>query len=326
MNQEKKILLFCLLFFIFLSVPTQSHFIITDSSQYGTIVAFSPHEPPIEGENSLIQIFLQNTTSFQPFSNLDLVHDRIIHVFIIGGDLKTFAHIHPEDTNITEFENKFNSSTVYNSSYYGQLGYYFVNYTFPKAGKYEVVLDFTINGISVIKSLQITVRGNDTLSNPVLDFAREKVFSGYNVTLNVINNTAEVGKETELDYHIEKNGTPVNDLQLYLSSEIHVFLIRDDLTQPGHTHAFVPGHFLHIGNYTQKYFGPDLPVRWTFTQAGNYVIFGQFQENNTLVTTRFFLKVTDNNFPWIYLAILIFPVFALAFIFRRNLIGKLKRV
>ena len=96
MNQEKKILLFCLLFFIFLSVPTQSHFIITDSSQYGTIVSFSPHEPPIEGENSLIQIFLQNTTSFQPFSNLDLVHDRIIHVFIIGGDLKTFAHIHPE--------------------------------------------------------------------------------------------------------------------------------------------------------------------------------------------------------------------------------------
>jgi hypothetical protein len=306
-----------LVLFVLFTYPVTAHFTTDDfDPNFYTTLHFTPQDPPIAGEQTDMYLSIYNATSGEPITNLDVVHERIVHVFVVSQDMEVFAHIHPEDrVNGTELASQ---------------GIYIINYTFPKDGYYAVITDFTYGGINVIKKFQLYVikdaassQVNDTKKASV-DLDRTKIFGEYEVTLNAPEKI-EAGSESELDFHIEKNGEPVRDLQDYLGSEIHVLVIRDDLKFVGHTHTYRPGHNLHLMKMSQVYYGPDLPVRYTFQYPGTYTIFAQFMHNGKVVTTRFFVKVDDNlyNQIWTYGSFSFIAGFAL-FLFRREIAGLLK--
>jgi hypothetical protein len=277
----------------------EAHLIASDfSGGYGAGLSFYPHEPPFANESSRIDIFLLNATSGMPLTGLNVAHERILHVFIVGADTEIFAHLHPEEFNGVRGD-----------------GYFFVNYTFPKAGRYGIVTDFMVDGVAVMKLLPITAEGTEKMKPPQLDFRNESSFQGYKVRLA---GRPEAGKEIEFAYHIEKDGRPVTNLQQYLGTEMHVFIIKDDLSQADHIHTYIPGHFMHTGSMPQMYSGPDIPVRYTFPGGGNYVIFSQFMHNNSVITARFAVHVEDSLAVFYYMGPFVAIAVALLYYTRRR--------
>lgn len=291
---------------VFLMGAALAHFATDDfDPNFYTVLHFAPNDPPVAGEQTDVYLSIYNATSGEPITGLDVAHERLVHMFIVSQDTETFAHIHAEDrANGTELASQ---------------GIYIMNYTFPQDGYYAVIADFTSGGINVLKRFQPYVirdaassQVNDT-KFPAVDLARTKEFGEYEVTLNAPERI-EAGSETSLDFHLEKNGEPVRDLQDYLGSEVHVLAIRDDLKFAGHTHAYRPGHSLHLMRMQQVYYGPDVPVRYVFQQPGTYAVFAQFLHEDEVLTAKFFVKVEDSlySLAWIYgsyAAILAFAIF-----------------
>ena len=100
------------------------------TSQDGLVTLTFSTEPPIAEEPTLISINLTDENK-NSVTALDTVHERKIHVILIGQDLKTVIHTHPE--NFSEgFANQ-------------SQGIYTVQYAFPKAGFYAALLSYSSN-------------------------------------------------------------------------------------------------------------------------------------------------------------------------------------
>lgn len=257
-----------------------AHYFVTSNDYYSTLMWTSPNEPPVAGVPTQVYFFVSNTSTGEPLPSLDVVHERLMHVFIVGQDFQTFVHTHPDD--------------FPNGTSQGSKGIYSLSYVFPRPGLYSVVSDYTYNGLNVIHDFNIQVVGNGTkMGAPQLDYSRNGTFDGYDVSIN-LSEEPVAGKEVEIDYHLSQNGSDVRDLQLLLGTETHVAIFKDDLSTAGHTHAYIPGHFVHLVAMPQKYTGPNVPVRYTFTDPGNYVVFAQFKDHGQIITTKFALHVADN--------------------------------
>lgn len=264
-----------------------------------TSVNFVPSNTPSVGDTSVIIISILNATTGEPISSLDTVHERIMHVFLVGEDLETLFHIHPED--------------YVNGTYYQEFGVYQLAQAFEESGRYLLVADYTHMGQNVVMSFPFDVAGQNKMTRSPLSFERDGMFDGYNVSLQ-IPERIEAGNQIDMVYHIERDGEEIKDLQLYLGSEMHVLVVKDDLSKSGHTHVYIPAHALHFGSMTQRYYGPNIPIRYVFDRPGNYVIFGQFQHDGNVVTARFAVTVGENPFT-IALSIVVSVVMGLFFFY-----------
>jgi hypothetical protein len=234
-----------------------------------------PTDPPVAGVNTTlsVQLVQQNGT---PVTNLDVVHERKLHVFIVGSDLQTFAHVHPEDIP-DGFANQ-------------NVGTYQTRYDFPAGGEYLVVADYTTRGVTNLGSISLGVLGNTHLPAPSSNFDTTKQFGNYTVTLEYAQ-PVRAHQEVAFTYRTARDGVPASDIKQWLGSELHLFLVRSDFQYADHTHAYIPGHGLHSGAMPQYYKGPAIPVHYTFSEPGDYVLFGQFQAGADLVTTNFMVHV-----------------------------------
>lgn len=298
-----------------------AHFSSGDLDPYFyTVVHTSPYDPPIAGQLSQVFVSIFNTSSGEPVSDLDVVHERRLHIFVLSGDFEHFAHFHPDDFPLG-----------LNDSY---KGVYSAFYAFPDTGRYLMVVDYTVNGRNALKSFQIDAyseRGTSesVMGPPVVDYSRSGSFDGYDVSLEA---PVEIRPRVEvpLDFRIERDGTEVTDLQNLLGSAMHVVVARTDLTNASHTHAYIPSHTLHVGSMAQRYYGPVVPVRFTFPSGGDYVVFGQFRHDDRIVTTKFFVHVKEDLLESIavnlvgYSSIIIILIFVIV-VFRDEIRGVLSR-
>jgi hypothetical protein len=237
---------------------------------------------PVAHVPSTMRLVFLNRTTGTPLP-LDIAHERTFHAFMVSDDLGAFAHIHPED-----FPEGMADS---------EQGAYRLEYLFPGGGTYHMVVDYTTHGMNEYQMLNITVDGQPR-AVAARNFDKERSFDGYTVRLEAPERIV-AGEETAFAYHISKDGADVTDLQMYLGAEMHVFLAQENFTDVGHTHAYRPGHSVHIGTMPQRYIGPAVPIRYTFRQSGTYVLYGQFKRDGTITTTQFYVDVAaPYAVPW----------------------------
>lgn len=263
------------LFFLLCLSPVQAHYFVANPTTIVTTLHFDV-EPPVAMVAEHASIQLSSINNGTPITDLDVIHERRMHVFIVGSDLATFNHIHPED-----FPDGFSLQAY---------GIYQITHTFEKAGTYVVALDYTINGANSLQLITVNVTGQPPLPPPNLQESRNDTVSGDTVTLKAPA-TIVAGVETPIDVFLQENGQNITDLQLYLGSELHAFIIKQDLSEALHTHAYIPGHSLHSGTMSQHYSGPTIPLRVTFPTPGKYAIFAQYEHQDTLRTARFLVNV-----------------------------------
>ncbi len=218
-----------------------------------------------------------------------LDHNRILHVIVASKDFSVFSHIHVEDSEpVTPAMLK--------------AAAFPVHYTFPKAGYYMVSVDFEEGAYIFSDQFYVNVGRAGTMDGPgTPTFSLHKTFDGYDVALKTSPARLTGGAPATLDYHIEKGGKPLTDMNPYLAVPMHISIIRDDLTGFLHIHGLLPvsfvgkllGESIHAAHlFLPGKFGPDIEAtNFAFPSAGIYHVFGEFSVGGKVVVTEFTVRV-----------------------------------
>ncbi len=255
---------------------------------------------PVAGKPTQLQVQLSMVEQGKkagPIQDIGIYHDRILHMIIIGEDLKTFAHIHAEDLGPITAEMR-------------KTGIFPLSHIFPKAGRYAIVINYVQGGKELSQESFISVQGSpameknaDAISRVSNDTALAKDFGGYHVTLDVPQNIT-AGEMTKLAYTVEKDATLVTDLEPYLGAAMHLAILRADLSgRIIHTHGqpYLPGsaffqqlaqnYVNYHSHFVPDRFGPKMQARIVFPSAGLYEVFGEFKDGGKVITTVFTVNV-----------------------------------
>ena len=275
------------------------------------------------GEPANLMLHLTDAEG-EPFTDLMVHHDRILHVLIVSENLQTIGHIHPED-----FEDRDMIAEL--------EGVYTVQFTFPYSGRYILALDVMTADAEYTKHIYVDVTGDKKMSELTHDMRREKRVIGYTeqggdrftkaVSITEKNGASKymvkmkapekikVGEMVHITYHFTHAGKPVTDLVPFLDAPMHFAIVSNRLDGILHTHGTVPmdskddhkkidssqtkhtvdektpttGH-QHKGITPDK-FGPTVMLMTTFKKAGIYQIFGQVKHGDQVLFPTFMVKV-----------------------------------
>ncbi|MCL5024640.1 MAG: FixH family protein [Nitrospirae bacterium] len=250
------------------------------------IAAVGTEPENLTAGNPATVLFTLKDREGNPVENLTIHHDRLLHVVIASQDFTVFAHIHPEDFGPVTPEMK-------------KTGRYPVRFTFPKAGRYIVGLDFAVKGYLFSRHFLLAVEGTPEMGSPKKDLTGEKRFDGLDVSFSPAPGPVVTGKEVVFSYVFKKNGKPVIDLEPYLSAPMHLAVISADLEHFIHTHGELPGmpgmgqheHHMEMKMPASEKFGPKVEVHVVFPTKGLYQIFGQVGHEGRVILTSFMVEV-----------------------------------
>jgi hypothetical protein len=284
--------IFCFCVGVFMSAqPASGHMDAQDemhaahNMREAGVVAQLTTEPErvTAGTPATVRISLSDAEG-KPLQGLTLMHARYLHVVIVSQDFSVFAHIHPRD-----FERL--TPEVLKS------GRFFVRFTFPRAGRYVVGLNFAVRGRPFGRHFIVNVAGEPKMTSPKKDFSREKRFGGLDVTFSTMPERIAANKEAVLNYVFKKNGKPVTDLEPWLGAPMHLAIVSSDLKNFLHVHGEVLGmlspehHEDHMDMTVPRKFGPGIEVHVTFPAKGLYEVFGQAGHEGKVILTRFMVEV-----------------------------------
>jgi hypothetical protein len=227
----------------------------------------------------------------RPVQDLQITHDRLVHVVIASADFTVFAHIHPDEFGpITDAMKK--------------KAEYPVRFTFPKAGRYILAVDTAAKDNLISEHFTVDVGGGPKMGPFTKDLSRDKKFGDLSVTLTTVPETIAAGKEATLKYMIRKDGSPVTDLEPYLAAPMHAAIISSDLENFIHEHGELPGATMgHMGGHEHmghmhmmhmnvpKKFGPEIDVHVVFPVKGLYQVFSQVGRKGKVVVLSFMVEV-----------------------------------
>ena len=317
------------LFFVHLSFAEQHAEHDSHKTQKTDGLNVKLHSEPkkIQAGESTTLMFHLTDAKGEPFTDLMVHHDRILHVLIVSENLQTIGHIHPED-----FESRDMMEEL--------EGVYTVHFTFPVAGKYIVALDVMTADAEFAKYLYVDVAGEKKMSEISQDFRREKTVVGYTeeggdrftkaVSITDEKRTSayhvkmkaperiKAGEMVHITYHFMRDGKPITDLVPFLDAPMHFAIVSTRLDGILHTHGTVPmngnidkmmkkdphaGHKMkkppanghqHQGTTPEK-FGPAVMLMTTFPKAGVYQIFGQLKHGDQILFPTFMVKVEESD-------------------------------
>lgn len=262
---------------------------------------------PKPGRDTLLSFQLAYAQSGKPVTDLQIAHERLIHNFIVSMDFSSFSHIHHEDFSAISDRDR-------------AAGALRFPFRFPAAGHYRIVSEFAHRNRSWTKHFDVEVGVPEPGSERPPDMARTKQFGDYTASLHASPQTPAAGFETELVLALERNGTPVTNLALYLGSELHGATWRDDGRYFGHLHSYTPkvaailelahergGDPAARGARIQEMLvqlmclqselvfpGPEVPMRYVFPAPGRYYVFLQAAPDGEPRVFRFVLDVATD--------------------------------
>ena len=221
-----------------------------------------------------------------PVTGLQVLHERVLHNFIVARDFSSFAHIHHED-----FQPLSEADLA--------AARFTFPYRFPRDGDYRMVSEFTVNDRSHTRHFDFSVGNTDRTTTPQPDLRRTKAFDNYRVDLTSIPGIPVAGFETHLELTLQRDGEPVTDLALILGSELHLACWRLDGEYFGHAHSYTAHmaamnadmHDREVAPNVRaarmqemmiamrnvepllEFPGPRVPLRYVFPTPGVYVMF-----------------------------------------------------
>ena len=159
-------------------------------------------------ENSYNLIFkIKDSMTREAVSNLEIVHDKIMHVIVVRNDLEYFDHIHPEEK---------------------EKGVYVVPYTFYVPGNYRIWADFTKDGMQHIVDFDTSIVGATQTNEP-------DRLHGLNVVMNL--QKAGVGETSKIEFLVtDSNNKAVPIIEKFLAANAHLIILDEKLDNFGHAH------------------------------------------------------------------------------------------
>ncbi len=229
---------------------------------YDVEVTLTP-DPPMAGEGADVRY--QILRDGEPVQDLQVAHERLVHVFVIRGDLETFEHQHHEDY-ATITADDLRAATFHFPE------------TFSASGPFVLAFEWASENRYHTDRADVLVGGDVPQLDQPVSVLTDLATSG-DVTAHLRWDTDPVvGQESAFSVVLEDSAGPVTDVVQWLGADAHLAIASLDLTQVSHTHAWVadmenaaPSHAMpHL------YPGPELPFRFTFPTSGTYKVWAQF--------------------------------------------------
>ena len=188
-----------------------------------------------------------------------IVHERPMHLFIVGDGLEYFAHEHPAPQ---------------------PDGVFMLDVRLPKAGAYMAIAEFLPEGGTpqIFQQAFTTGEAFARPANPAVDLA-PKTVDGMRVSLDASKVIAGDTKPMTFTIEDAASGAPVTDLEPFLGASAHLLIVPVDLTEAVHGHPSADGH------------GPALSFAPLIPRAGRYKVWIQLQRAGQVSTASFVIDV-----------------------------------
>jgi len=185
-----------------------------------------------------------------PIDDLQIEHQKLIHILGVRTDLNEFFHVHPVKV---------------------EPGLWAATHVFTNGGNYQIWSDVKYRGTSYIFAHPVL-----TVAGPIRDAATNVVSAGrvrkdgYQIALKH-SEPLVAGGTNQLQFRIEDlRGNPVRT-ENFLGAPMHLILVKEDLSVYLHAHS---------DNHT-TIVDPTIYFTQTFPQPGRYKLFAQFRPNKT---------------------------------------------
>lgn len=195
-------------------------------------------------------------------NHYEIVHERLMHLFLVSQDLQYFVHDHP----VAQPDGTF----IYNE-------------TFPKPGLYRVVGDYyPSGGTPQLTPRTLIVPGAPGQEVPIVEPKLKPELGvshceNMDVELTMDPPTPIVGLKTLLFFKI----SPADGLEKYIGAWGHMLVASDDLIDLVHDHPFIADG------------GPQMQFNIIFPRARTYKIWVQFQRKGVVNTAAFTVPVSE---------------------------------
>lgn len=174
-------------------------------------VTTNPRQP-VAGQEVEIDLSVRMASSFErrEITDFELVHEKLIHLFIVRDDLAVFAHEHPEPA---------------------EPGVFRLRYRFPQPGRYRVFADVAPRDAgSQILSATLRVGGEGRPTGPPTPVRTRAAFAWPEGGM-------PFGRTLTVTALLEDtNGRAVTDLEPWLGAMAHLILVHQDAETFAHAH------------------------------------------------------------------------------------------
>ncbi len=235
--------------------------------------------PPLPRQPVVLTLTLREAASGAPVNDLQLEHQRLLHLIVVSDDLAFFDHVHPTRVGQGQFR---------------------LQYRFPTSGPYHLFVDFVSAAAGPQHASVPLVVAGPAPPPVALDQGPLTVdASNAHVELSVDPWPPRVGQPTRLTFHLTQEGRPLDMLEPYLGVAGHLVAVSQDLQEYVHTH---PGEHPMGGAMEDMempmapagaHFGPDVTFTLTFQRPGLHKVWGQFSLDGDTFTAPFVLSVVD---------------------------------
>lgn len=264
--------------------PPESKTVLTEKGVFTVEMQATPLAPKA-GEKTDLSFTIKNPDG-EIVRDLQIVHEKPMHLLIVADDLNEFYHEHPEPQ--TD-------------------GSYRASFVFPNGGNYRLYADSTpIAGVQVVQNFSVGVGGSERAEREfVIDKTFEKTAENLRVVMKPSGDFVSEDEMT-LDFAVSDaaTGNPVTDLENYLGEKAHFVVISRDLKEFVHAHSVsadnVKAEHAHgaagdaARNHGEKMSSAaasNVSAHIAFSKAGAYRLWAQFKRGGKIITVPFTFDV-----------------------------------
>jgi len=206
------------------------------------------------GEDATLTLRAIDPKTNASVKHFEIVHEKLLHFFVVSENLDYFAHIHP---------------TLQPDGSFRQ------NVYLPYGGMYRLLADFYPSGsVPQLAVGTIFVTGKSSPPHLTSSLAPSKA-ANLTASLRLDPEQPLAGLQTKLIFSLN----PATGLQPYLGAWAHMLAASEDLIDLIHVHPFLADG------------GPTMQFNVIFPRTGFYRVWTQFQRENTVNTTVFTIPV-----------------------------------
>ena len=274
---------------------TQTNSTTATSPDSNFKVEFQTEPSQVQAGTAATLIFRVKDDKNTLVKDLQIVHEKPMHLLVVSKDLAEFYHIHPEPL---------------------ADGTYRVQHTFPNGGDYKLYADFTpTNAKQVVERIDVKVSGAE---RPKVALAADKKLVKSVDGLKVVMKPSapiKAGQELTLDFSAfdAATGKPATDFQNYLGELAHFVIISEDLVDFVHAHPMAKGEKMdgmkmdgdkkekdhnadghshsRDSKGTKKASAYEVSAHTAFPRAGMYKLWAQFQRGDKVISVPFTINV-----------------------------------
>jgi hypothetical protein len=238
----------------------QAHNQLPFSGYYNVNIRFDPISPEA-GKTTELTLSVTDQKLGDSIREFELLHDKLMHVIIVGEDLSYFAHIHPMIKDGNDNDTTFT-----------------ITHIFPEPGKYKLWVDFKPKGGNqIIAAFKFNVTGQPIHRPEELvhdgKYTKQSLDGQYQIGLK-IPDTNVAQNNVDIAFSISDIlGRPTTNLEPLMAAGGHSVIISSDLKEFLHVHPAEEVDPNWRG-------GPDISFKTSFPKPGLYKAWGQFRMSN----------------------------------------------